>query len=85
MDPTRNEWALSALGKQPVAHPFPRARPVIQGAVANGCALAMCAALSEPPRLFPSWSDIAAASEEQANNLIRLESDVESPRNQGRR
>jgi hypothetical protein len=52
----RNQWALDALGKQPVAHfPTPRARPVIQGAVQNGCALVF----SAPP---PPPSPQSAAS-----------------------
>jgi hypothetical protein len=40
--PTRNEGHLAR--RKAAGHPFPRARPVIQGAVANGCALVICAA-----------------------------------------
>jgi hypothetical protein len=38
--PTRKEGHLAR--RKAAGHPFPRTRPVIQGAVANGCALVIC-------------------------------------------
>jgi hypothetical protein len=50
----------------------PRARPVIEGAVANGCALVICAALPEPPHaerllrgIFPGERGVATTARKQ--------------------
>jgi hypothetical protein len=58
----------AALWKQPVAHLPPRARPVTQGAVENGCALVIPA----PPlaELRYEYAMLTELQSKQINDLV---------------
>jgi hypothetical protein len=86
--PTRNEWALGALGKQPVAHP-PVLDRLFRAQSRNDCALVIFAALAKLPRrrlgcgaIFnggcPNVNTVACAAPRRARSLGTASSGFES-------